>query len=59
MKSGVYPTIMEGVLLARIELGHISCRNITKEYRGFLRTIVSTQVEPLPQAFSLGARSIT
>ena len=41
MKSGVYPTIMEGVLLARIELGHISCRHMVKEYEGLLYTLVS------------------
>ena len=35
--------------LPRIELGHIPCRYMVKEYQGFLCTLVSNYIESLPK----------
>ena len=39
--------------LPRVELGHIPCRHMVKEYQGFLCTVISSRATP--QVFSLGA----
>ena len=35
--------------LPMVELGHIPCRHIVKEYRGFLCSLKSSQLEQLPK----------